>query len=776
MSSTTAASFVANTPGTYYHRVRALPGCDPSLAGPVSAPASVTSVNAPANIIFTVPPQALVTSLGERLEDHKGSFTIENIGSAPAQIIVGQSELPGSRPFFSIAEGGAFITLQPRVPQTFTIQYSGPPDDTAASYQGVIFAVGVTQPLPVTPYAFVNLKVGGGPAATPQFIVDGAPGEYAAFPGFSGDDDSNRPAREVSIQNTGTTPMELAAEIGPEVWLVPENGWNAQPLAAGATRTVKLFTRRPFAPSGSPLPRYTYFTVRTKDGATARLLVQDNDLLTVTSGRTTALEVGARSFIVPDAVNRLRLTNNGGDAVQAEMIFTPMGADGFDAVAVKRAVVLVPPNDVVTLTDPVVQVFGAAAGTAGQIEIRIPRERLGLIAVTAGVPVVPRGTGARIGAPHVIYLSVPAPTTLTLAETTGADHASVRVVADGQTTTADIPRYGMQRITLGSPARIEIDVDSGGGSVIALATLGRATFVSAPLNDTLAAKMGKGALAAIPTVTTVVPIIGGVSSAGASLSYQTAVAFLAQSSPATFVATFYPSTSSVALTQPVTVAAGQTTIYKDVLRDLFGRSATTPIDGNLSVQVPPNGKVYAVLQAAAAGGAPFPASSVPLPTTLSEALTSATGSSQRPLSYDGLEQSVDPTRGSRWLLLLDEMGGGTGLVNVRLYEAGNRSSPIAGKDFVIAANQQIKLDTVFSALGLDTDQRRKDRTNVEVVVTATAGTASIAASAVSIDNRTGDTRMVALTPAVGSGNPSISFVVPVINTPTAPKRRRAAPH
>ncbi len=394
--------------------------------------------------------------------------------------------------------------------------------------------------------------------------------------------------------------------------------------------------------------------MRTKDGASARLLVQDNARLAVTSGRTTALEVGARSFIVPDAVNRLRLTNSGGDAVHSEMIFTPAGADGFGAGAVKRAVVLVPPNDVVTLTDPVVQVFGAAAGTVGQIEIRIPRERLGLIAATAGVPVVPRGTGARIGAPHGIYLSVPAPTTLTLAETTGADHASVRVIADGRITTADIPRYGMQRITLGAPSRIEIDVDSGGGSVIAVATLGKATFVSAPLNNTLAAKLGKGALTAIPTVTTVVPIIGGVSSAGASPSYQTAVAFLAQSSPATFVATFYPSTSSVALTQPVTVAAGQTTIYKDVLRDLFGRSATTPIDGNLSVQVPPNGKVYAVLQEAGAGGTPFPATSLPLPTTLSEALTSATGSFQRPLSYDGLEQSVDPTRGSRWLLLLDE--------------------------------------------------------------------------------------------------------------------------
>ncbi len=774
VSSSTAASFVAGAPGTYYHRVRALPACDPTKSGPVSAPASVNAVNAPANVIFTVQPQAVVTALGEKIEDRNGSFTIENIGAAPAQIIVGQSELPGSRPFFSIAEGGAFVTLQPRVPRTFTIQYSGPPNDTAGSYQGVIFAVGVTQPLPVTPYAFVNLKVGGGPAVAPQFVVDGAPGEYAAFPGFSGDDDSNRPAREISIRNPGTAPVELAAEIGPEVWLVPENGWNAQPLAAGATRTVKLFTRRPFAPSGSPLPRYTYFTVRTKDGATARLLVQDNDLLAVSSGRATALEVGARSFIVPDAVNRLRLTNNGGDSVQAEMIFTPSGADGFDAAAVKRAVVLVPPNDVVTFTDPIVQVFGAAAGTIGQIEIRIPRERLGLIAVTAGVPVVPRGTGARIGAPHVIYISVPAATTLALAETSGADHAGVRVIADGQTTTADIPRYGMQRITLGAPSRIEIDVDSGGGSVIALAKMGNATFISSALNDSPAAKLGKGALAGIPSVTTVIPVISGVSSAGAAPSLKTAIGLLAQSSSATFVATFYPSTGSVALNRSVSVAAGQTTIFNDVMRDLFG--ATTPSDGNLFVQAPPNGKVYAVLQTAASGGASVPSSAVPLPTTLSEALTSATGSSQRPLSYDGLEQSVDPTRGSRWLLLLNEMGGGPGFVNVRLYEAGNRSVPIAEGDLAIAANQQVKLDTVFSTLGLDTPERRKDRTNVEVVVTATAGTASIAASAVSIDNVTGDTRMVSLTPAVGSGNPSISFVTPVINAPTAPNRHRVAAH
>src|SRR5205085_10409935 len=146
-----------------------------------------------------------------------------------------------------------------------------------------------TQQLTVTPYAFVNLKIGGAAAPAPQFVIDGTPSDYVAFPGFSGDDDTNRAGRDVSIRNPGTSPMELAAEVGPDVWLVPASDWNSIAVPAGATRSFKLFTRRPFAPSGSPLPRYTYFTVRTKDGASARLLVQDNDRVAVTGARTAVL-------------------------------------------------------------------------------------------------------------------------------------------------------------------------------------------------------------------------------------------------------------------------------------------------------------------------------------------------------------------------------------------------------------------------------------------------------------------------------------------------------
>jgi sugar lactone lactonase YvrE len=809
VTSSTAASFVASNAGTYYHRVRALPSCDPTKSGSLSDVKGVNIIAAQSNIIFTVQPTAVVTSLGDKIEDRRGTFSLENIGATSAQIILGQAELPGSKPFFSIAEGGAFVTLQPRTPRTFNIDYSGPRNDVAGSYQGVIFAVGVTQQLASTPYAFVNLKVGGGPAVAPQFVIDGTPSDYAAFPAFSGDDDSNRAGRDISIRNPGTTPMELGAEIGPDVWLIPENGWNAQPLAAGASRTVKLFTRRPFAPTGSPLPRYTYFTVRTKDGASARLLVQDNDRISVSGGRATSLEVAARSFIVPEAVSqttsggravtRLRLTNSGGDSVQVELIFTPSGADGFDANAVKRAVIVVPPNDVVTLTDPLIQVFGAADGASGQIEVRVPRERLGLIAVSAAtvvlgggttsvIPVVSRGEGARVGSPHVLYLPVTGPTSLTIAETTGGDHASVSVVTypGGASQTADVPRYGMRRLTFATPSRIDVIVDAGGGAVVGVATItvgnSTATVLSRPVNERIpGASLARALWKRIGpndtvSITTVVPVISSTSSTGTAPSYKTALSLVSPAgAAATFNLSLYQTGGGAALTQTVQVPANVSVVFNDTLRQAF--NVTTPNDGNLFVQGPPGSKVYAVLQTAPPGGSSSPTSFVPLPTTLSEAVTSAASSAQKPLFYDGLEQSVDPARGTRWMLLLNELGGASGSVNVRLYEAGNRTRPIAEKDFSVSANQQLKLDTVFGALGLDAPERKKDRTNVQVVVTATGGTARVAATAVSIDNKTADTKMVSLAPSIGSGNPNVTFTAPVIpQSPPPPTRHRGVRH
>ena len=52
-------------------------------------------------------------------------------------------------------------------------------------------------------------------------------------------------------------------------------------------------------------------------------------------------------------------------------------------------------------------------------------------------------------------------------------------------------------------------------------------------------------------------------------------------------------------------------------------------------------------------------------------------------------------------------------------------------------------------MGLSAAERSKDRTNVQCVVTATAGDGLVSAVVTTIDNRTGDTRNSLLTPNGG---------------------------
>jgi hypothetical protein len=807
VTSSTAASFVTSSVGTYYTRVRAVSACDPTKPGPWSPVKNVDVTAAKPNVVFTILPTAVVATLGERIENRRGTFALENIGTESLQVVVGRQEL-GSAPFFSIvdptATDAAFVTLEPRTPKTFEIRYAGPANDRSASYQGVIFVAATGPGLAVTPYAFVNLKIGGGAAVTPKFSVDGVDAEYVAFPGFAGDDTTRAP-RTITITNPGNTPMDLAAEIGPEVWLIPEVNWNATPLAPGESRPVKLFTRRSRSPNGSPLPRYTYFTVRTKDGASARLLVQDNDDLPVSSGRATRLDLATRSFIVPEVVSRassgalplvsrLRLSNVGGESVQAELVYTPAGTDGFDASAVRRTTVVLPPNDLLTLTDPLQQLFHLARPASGSLEVRVPSERLGLVAVSSSViggnggfvvPTVNRGEGARSGSPHVIAgitSNGSTTTSLTLAETSGVDAANVRVALfdaagtrKGETTAA-IARYGSKRFddisSLISGAsivggRLELTVESGGGSVMATAIVGSvdggATLVSRPADESATASAVARAYSritpdtvSVASVTTVVPVVARPVSAGATPAFSTSVGLLASTSlPASFIAIFRSSSGSTPVTRTVDVPAGALKTYADVLAELFGLSGSS---GSLSVSTDSGGRVSAVLQSSNGVLPAKPSSSLPVPTTLSEALTTAAGGGQRTLFYDGLEQSVDPSRGTRWMLVLNEVAGNSGVLNIRLYEAGNRTSPIAEKNLGIGPYQQLQLDTVFGELGLDATARKKDRTNVQVVVTAVGGTARVAAMAISVDNQTGDAKTFALAPSVGSATPSVTLV------------------
>ena len=59
------------------------------------------------------------------------------------------------------------------------------------------------------------------------------------------------------------------------------------------------------------------------------------------------------------------------------------------------------------------------------------------------------------------------------------------------------------------------------------------------------------------------------------------------------------------------------------------------------------------------------------------------------------------------------------------------------------------LDTLVAAMGLDSEERKKDRTNVEVVATVKSGTGLVAGLLTTVDNKTGETKKTLLLPSGG---------------------------
>jgi sugar lactone lactonase YvrE len=825
LTNSTSASFVASAAGVIFHRVRAIAECDPSAPGPHSEISSTTVQSPLPNVVFTVQPKARLIGVGERLEDKPESFALENIGETAVAISVRKSEID-SVPFFTIVdpEGGdpALLTLQPRVPKRLEIRFSGPPRDVAGAYEGVVFATIAGDSLAVTPYAFVTLKVGGGDAAEPVFEVNGRRSEHLLLPPAA--EDATRPPAFVDIRNSGPAPMDLAAEIGPELWLELEPGWNDTPIPPNAVRRVRLLTRRNRAPDQSALPRATYLTLRTRGGKSARLLVQDNGPTVVEEGRGSVLDPAARSHILPEVVSRdsrngnpqqtlIHLSNVGGEPVQVELVFTPTGADGFDRALVRRTSVIVPPNDVATFRDPLGTLFALAPPATGQVEVRVAPQKFGLISVRSSVssflaaggaarydvPSFARGEGASLGRDsRIIGMRADSQISsdLVLVETTGVDGASVRAAwidQDGNRRgeiVVAVPRYG-RRVVEGLPAAfgsaamqgtLELSVRSGGGTVAGYLVQRAAASDS---GTTLAARRAAAegpnkvflAFERAPentqlSLVSVVPLIVSGSLAGApSVQYRTAAVFSAGGSTASFQIAFVDFTGN-RLEKSVTVSALKTIEFQNLLEQLFLVSGNQ--QGSLFVTHPPEAGFQILLSGSTSAGILSTVAAVPVIAAGSEQVTSATSAGQRPLYLDGIEQSIDATRGSRWSVILNETRGRSGVVRVRLYESGNRSVAIAQRDIAIPPRGRVSLDSVFAALDLDSPSRRKDRTNVLCVVSAMSGEASVSALGLAVDPASGDAKTFAFRPSGTQPSLGTSLVAPVETAPPVSSRRRGA--
>jgi hypothetical protein len=331
--------------------------------------------------------------------------------------------------------------------------------------------------------------------------------------------------------------------------------------------------------------------------------------------------------------------------------------------------------------------------------------------------------------------------------------------------------------------RVEIEVVSGGGSVAGIATIGDpagksgAAIASRPPGGPAAgAQKRRDESTAVPWATaagSVALALPVVTSSGpaANGGLRTLLGLLgAKSGAVTFTITF-SDLAGQTTTKIVTVPAGTAVEYPDVLADLLGLLAAA--QGTLLIEMSPaGGDVYTRLLAAPLGGTPSAAGALPVVPAGSPGVTSAFSGQQRPLYLDGLEQSTDATRGFHWNLYLTELRGSTGIVKVSLYEAGNRTVPIAEKTITIGPLRQARLESVFSALGLESDERRKDRTNVLVSVMPLSGSGLISACATSVDNRSGDTKAHLLLPAGGiPATTSPSLAAPAGSDRKRPVRR-----
>ena len=834
-TSSTSASFFASAEGIYYHRVRAIAGCNPANSS-VSATSTVTVVAAAPNVIFTVQPAATVLAIGDRPSSRTASFVLENITKATVTVAISGTPI-GSPPFFTIFDPQGelqqteVITLSPRQPRHLEIQFNDAvATDKPATYQGVIFLAGQPQSLVVTPYAFVNLKVGANESVAPVFYFQGEPSEYAFFPGHPALQ-PNPDKITVQIENPGTQPMDLGAEIAPDVWLVPAAGWNANPIAAKQKIDVTLSVARERAIPGSALPRYTYFTVRTKSGQSARLLVQDNDLPAQSAGRP-PLDPTIRSYVVPQVVNittasgrrisRVRISNSGGAAVAADLFFTPAGADGGDPTQVRHAAIAVPANDVVTLTDPLGEVFGAPPPSVGQIEVRAAADAIQFLTVTSDtfvplqtggsfsyvLPVAQRGEGARLNGGHTIAGVTATPAvrpSLILSETSGVDLAAGHVTVYDQTGNRigaapfSLLRNGELQIddivnaaggTTLAGGRLDIVVESGNGTAMADLVLidaqrqNAAVIPSQPIAATATTSLRsalwkQGSQATIPPPSYVIPgVVNGNPSGTPNVSFATAVSISAPSgsTATTFTFTYLDALGFLPSVRPVVrVDPGQTFDMANILEKLFGLPPGTNAQGTLLVDVSTAAPISARLTSPDASAVPRIFGALPVVGNSSEALTAAMSGLRRPVYIDGLEQSVDPSRGRTWNLLLSEVAGRPAVVTVRLFEAANRTSAIAEKTIPLGAHQQMRLAPLFAGMGLDSDDRRKDRTNVEAMVLPDSGDGVVVALATSTDNRTSDTTAFLLTPSGGVPPSGVSKVAPVL-PPAAPPRRRVARH
>lgn len=806
----TGASFTSASPGTLYHRVTAAALCDDSLQSAPSETAAVQVVDGAPVVIFTKQPESRIVAVGESVGSSR--FGVQNIGRVPVTVAV--SGVPESTTFFKIIDpdGGdpLAMSLLPGESRKLDVVFDASTAERAV-FSGFLQITGVDQQLENVATAYLELKVGAeGGDAVPEFRVGGELKRTAAFDPFpAGSDDTQRDPLIVQIVNPGSQPIDLVGSIEPEGWLMPEGGWNLDPIPAFETLDVALTTDRSRVSSDAAFPRHSYFTVRGPSGASARLLIEDR-----ASGSTDLklkydqIEEWSK-FLLPGVVavqgagnssfsTQLRIGNVGQEPLPISLTLVSslatesLGPYGFT----------IPSNDVFSVNELVRMFFGGTF--IGHVELEVPAEMERFLSVSddvetfrpvgsdlAGLPVVKEGEGARVGSVHSVPAISPPNTrsNLWLLETSGGPvtvllevfdvsgaygaEATVSVMANQQFLFNNILRgLGLPADFL--PGRIDITVIDGEGSVVGM--LFTIDNVSAEfLSIQLSQPVDRGAKAFIQANapgSDVSLVLGAINDASGSLAYTTTLTFVGQERVSDLTVSFVGSRSLVKAGIPVRVEPGELKDIDRILEKLFELYPDTSTIGSIVVHRSGDAKVYGRVVADPGDGLSFIAGELPVIDSGSEALTSVRTGMNRPIYFEGLTQSLDGERGSSWGVALTEVGGQDLVVDVRLYEAANRSYPIATREVHLAASSTVVLDPIFDEMGLDDELHAKERNNVQIVVTPNRGNGIVAAVAIETEKRTGDATRYLLTPSGGVAATGLATVRPVVLPIPEPAGRR----
>lgn len=810
------SSWVASRPGRYHHRIAAIPICDRSRVSPFSQVRTVeVNVAEPVVSFARLPESAFL--LADQTST-TSAFALENLGSEPV-IVELSSEPLGSDPFFHIESEGRAITqleLAPRVPRPLTLRFN-PPDQNRSEYQGFLRVHQAVSGRDL--YAYVELKTNvteEETAANPVFLVDGVAVDTASFdPHPASTTDATREPLVVEIHNPGDQPLLLVGNAGPDPWLIPQAGWNADSIEPGSSISIALRTDRNRVVAERTYPRQTFFTVRSLSGSVARLLIQDFQATSLPDvpGLATVhqppshLFTAARIEAKSQGLFRmnLRIANPGDLPASLVLRSVPIASNtpaGTRSVTIGANEALAVTDILGTLFEQTgvlarVEIIPSDEATASLLDTRVSLELvdpLGGTVFQSNLPVFRRGEGAVRNAPHRIVPSMPVNSraVLWLIESSLEDGAIVEItIFDldgsmiGSFEQAVDPGHIMPLPDALDRAGLPFDTPYGWMEISSVGGAGSvagwfyvvdndtnhlvSTPVSAPIRDS-----GSSPIVTETTLPYAFALLGAMSGTPPDddLRYHSELQVTAPEETTDLILTYQPSGALARVQIPVRVEKGATEQLGPILDGLFSLTPGAISHGAILIHASSSILAEGRLVATPPGKPSFIAGPLPVIDQRSSAFIGANNRRSQPVYADGIQQRTDGS-GSQWNLLLSEVSGRRAGVEVRLYEQSSRTVPVATRKIRIPANGSVLLETLFDEMGLNDSERRRDRLNVRVVVTPDEGNGTVAVVAIERDPGSGDEERHLLTPNGGVAASSLSKLASVsLPVPTIPTRKR----